>query len=400
MATTGQHEKNRVGVRRISEAVSEGDLDAVDDLITDDFIVKKLASLSDRQGPSAVRANIKHLGTGSRHLSRRRFGAGLVGAALLLAGCSSSSGADDSSPTPEPTPTGTPTPDPEAMEYIEAALGSLIEVAEDLKLNADRLDESLDFVDFPTRQTFESLERAERQIEMGSETATGVQHAQFASLLSGVDWFFPVTEAVAAYDVALDHMDQGQNLSNDGQDLDAADAYRVSLDPFDDARASLDEAETRYAVVDIAPLGMDTEADLAAERDAVDRLDEAVVGMTAYARFQIERMLMFDHLITGFNHFLAEEYSAAAAEFGSGREGLGHALARSRAGEEVAPDWLYAWFTFWTCYLESLEPGIAHLVVAAEAYEAGDTEAGAAAKAAADETLSGELDWCTPPNSK
>lgn len=59
MATTDQRETNRDVVRRIAAAVSTGDLDALDDLVTEDYVEHNPTFPSERRGPDVIRAFVE-----------------------------------------------------------------------------------------------------------------------------------------------------------------------------------------------------------------------------------------------------------------------------------------------------------------------------------------------------
>ena len=56
MATTDRQETNVDVVRRIAAAVSTGDLDGLDDLLTEDYVEHNPTFPADRRGPDAIRA--------------------------------------------------------------------------------------------------------------------------------------------------------------------------------------------------------------------------------------------------------------------------------------------------------------------------------------------------------
>ena len=59
MATVDELEENRNVVRRISAAVTAGDLDAIDELVTEDYIEHNPAVPSELRGPDAMRAFVE-----------------------------------------------------------------------------------------------------------------------------------------------------------------------------------------------------------------------------------------------------------------------------------------------------------------------------------------------------
>lgn len=332
-----------------------------------------------------------------RALTRRAVGAAVAAGVALLAGCGGSSGGGPSptptptptaEPTPTPTPTATPGPDPDAAAHIDEAIRALTEASQGYRSAIDEIDRSLSFPGLSAEPMVTWLERAVDEIEAAETTATGVQDGRVDAVWAVIDWFSPLADALAAYVDGLDRVERGASFANNARHLDAADRYRVAEDAFIDARTFLDEAAANYGDIDLAPFDRDVETELAPEREATRRFEAAVEGMTYFARVQVEWATAVDHYVVGREGLEAGQYETAAEEFEAARPRFEAAHDISVEAEPVVPDWLFDWFaTFFTCASASFAEASEHLRVAAEARQAGDTEAAEAAEADAQRTL-------------